>query len=272
AGIGIGGMGTVYKAQRLTGPKGEVAVKLLREELFENESVRERFKQEAVIIDQLDHPNIVKVIERGESRHNMFIAMELLEGKTLAKKIEEEGRLDLNEALEIMIPIADAVEEIHSKNIVHRDLKPGNVMLIKKDQYPNFVKLLDFGLAKPEYRTQLTQTGIIIGTIHYMAPEQLSGSGWFSATDIYSMGVMFREMVTGRQPFEGENSIEILKQIMDDPPVGPLKDQPGIPHQLDHLIVTMMAKDRQARPNILQVLELLRQLHSVNHHGKIGPQ
>ncbi|MCP5054164.1 MAG: protein kinase, partial [bacterium] len=267
--IGIGGMGTVYKARTLTGPKREVAIKLLREELFENESVRERFKQEAVIIDQLDHPNIIKVFERGESRHNMFIAMELLEGKTLAKKIEQEGRLELNEALEIMIPVAHAVEEIHSKNIVHRDLKPGNIMLINKDENPNFVKLLDFGLAKPEYRTQLTQTGIIIGTIHYMAPEQFSGSGWFSATDIYAMGVMFREMLTGRQPFAGENSIEILKQIMDDPPIGPLKEQPGIPAELDHLIVSMIAKDLQSRPNIRQVLDLLQQLHPGGDHERI---
>ncbi|MCP5049692.1 MAG: protein kinase [bacterium] len=134
------------------------------------------------------------------------------------------------------------------------------------------MKLLDFGLAKPEYRTQLTQTGIIIGTIHYMAPEQLSGSGWFSATDIYAMGVMFREMVTGRQPFTGENSIEILKQIMDDPPIGPLKDRPGIPAELDRLIVSMMAKDRESRPDIRQVLDLLQQLHPGGDHGQTDPQ
>ncbi|MCP5051094.1 MAG: protein kinase, partial [bacterium] len=195
--IGTGGMGTVFKAETLNGKKEIVAIKLLKEEFFENENVRERFKREAAMIDRLDHPNIVKVIERGESRNTMFIAMEFLDGETMAQKLEKEGRLNIVEELGIMDQIADAVREIHSKNIVHRDLKPGNIMLIEKDENPDFVKLLDFGLAKPQYQTRLTQTGIVIGTIDYMAPEQISGSGYSSAVDIYSMGVVFREMLTG---------------------------------------------------------------------------
>ncbi|MCP5054388.1 MAG: protein kinase [bacterium] len=260
--VGIGGMGTVYKAENITGKRKIVAVKLLKEELFEKRELRERFKQEALIIDQLDHPNIVKVIEREETKHTMFIVMEFLSGKTLAKKIEEEGRIDVTEGLDIMIQIANAVTEIHSKNIIHRDLKPGNIMLIKKDTNPNFVKLLDFGLAKLQYQTQLTRTGIVIGTISYMAPEQLSGSGYSSATDVYSMGVLFHEMLTGEQSFGGENSIETLRQIMDTPPIEPIKCGADIPGELNRLVVEMMAKNSQARPDVGKVVEILRRVHS----------
>ncbi|MCP5050206.1 MAG: protein kinase [bacterium] len=263
--IGVGGMGTVYKAKSLTGDKETVALKLLKDELFEDRNLRERFKQEAHIADQLDHPNIIKVIERGESRGAMFIAMEFLEGITLDQKINEEGQVKTSEGLEIMIQMTSAVVEIHSRNIVHRDLKPGNIMLIKKGKTPDFVKLLDFGLAKLKYQTRLTQTGIAIGTIHYMAPEQFSDAGWSPATDIYSLGVMFREILTGEKLFDGENSIAILKQIMHTPPMEPIKNRSDVPAELNDLILKMAAKDGASRPSVEEVLETLQRIQASRH-------
>jgi ligand-binding sensor domain-containing protein len=260
--LGAGGMGTIYKAKSLSDKTEPVAIKILKEELFEDENNRKRFKQEAAIIDQLDHPNIVRVIERGQSRDTMFIAMELLEGRTLARKIAEDGRLDLIEALHIMIQITDAAAKIHSKNIVHRDFKPDNIMLIKRGTDPNFVKLLDFGLAKTQYQTRLTQTGVVIGTITYMAPEQISGSDFSVATDIYSMGVMFYEMLTGQKPFTGDTTIDIMRQIVDKTPIEPVTHRFDISMELNELVLEMMEKEREARPQVEDVLERLRRIES----------
>ncbi|MCP5049324.1 MAG: protein kinase [bacterium] len=263
--IGAGGMGTVYKAQSLTG-KSLVAIKLLNEDLFQDETVRRRFKQEAAIIDRLDHPNIVRIIERGQSKQTMFIAMELLEGKTLEQKIDEEGPLDMEEALHIMVQIAAGVAEIHARNIVHRDLKPGNIILLEKEENPDFVKLLDFGLAKLKYQTRLTQTGVMIGTIYYMAPEVFGSAGWSGASDIYSLGVMFHEILTGKTPFKGESSMEILGQIMKNQLTEPITERPDIPVRLNRMVVKMMAAESGDRPGIMELLDTLRRFRL----GKVG--
>lgn len=264
--LAAGGMGTIYKAKSLSDKTETVAIKVLKEELFEDENNRKRFKQEAAIIDQLDHPNIIKVLERGQSKETMFIAMELLVGQTLTKKIMTEERLNLKESLHIMIQIADATAKIHSKSIIHRDLKPDNIMLIEKDGDPNFVKLLDFGLAKTQYQTRLTQTGMVIGTINYMAPEQISGAGFSGATDVYSMGVMFFEMVTGEKPFIGETTIDLMKQIMDRTPIDPIRYRFDLPEELNELILEMMEKQYDVRPHVGDVLETLRRICSHLEH------
>ncbi|HLP57394.1 MAG TPA: protein kinase, partial [Candidatus Deferrimicrobium sp.] len=266
--IGSGGMGTVYKAENTMERNEKVAIKVLREELFDDEKNRKRFKQEAAIIDQLDHPNIIKIYERGQSHHSMYIAMELLEGKTLTRKIEEEGKLDLFDSLHIMTQVTEAVAKIHSKSIIHRDMKPDNVMLIQKNNDPHFVKLLDFGLAKMEHQTRLTQTGMVIGTINYMAPEQIAGTEVTGATDIYSIGVMFYEMVTGKKPFTGETTIDIMKEIIEKIPVEPVKFRADIPPALSDLILQMMAKKRIERPATGEVLKNL-QILSEGSAGKM---
>ena len=260
--IGVGGMGTVYKAENRTDKTQTVAIKVLKEELFEDESSRKRFKQEAVIVDQLDHPNIVRVFERGESKQSMFIAMELLEGRTLTDKISQDERLNILEALYIMSQVTDAIAKIHSKGIIHRDMKPDNVMLVKKGSDPNFVKLLDFGLARMQHQTRLTQSGMVIGTINYMAPEQISGAGFSGATDIYSMGVMFYEMLTGEKPFVGETTIDIMKQIIDKTPIEPIRFRFEVPTELNELIVQMMEKESDDRPDVEDVLETLKRIYS----------
>ena len=269
--IGAGGMGTIYKAQNMGDKSRVVALKVLKEEMFQDENNRKRFKHEAAIIDQLDHPHIVKVIERGESRQNLFIAMEYLEGKTLSQKIQEENKIEIKIALHIMIQIADALAKIHSKNIIHRDLKPDNVMLIEKKGDQNFVKLLDFGLAKTQFQTRLTQTGVVIGTINYLSPEQISGKGSSSASDIYSLGILFYETLKGEKPFLGETTIDIMKQIMDKVPLPPHRFRDDIPLDLSHLIMRMLEKDKKSRPLIYNVWEYLKTIESQLKPGEPLP-
>jgi serine/threonine-protein kinase len=170
-------MGIIYNAHHIKNKSETYAIKVLREELSHHQDIIKRFKQEATIIDKLDHPNIVKIMERGQYKQKFFIAMELLKGKSLDEILAETGALDLPACLHIMIQITDALTLIHSKNIIHRDLKPSNIMLIKKDGDPHFVKLLDFGVARMRYQTKLTKTGILLGTTSYLSPEQITNSG-----------------------------------------------------------------------------------------------
>jgi serine/threonine protein kinase len=141
-------------------------------------------------------------------------------------------------------------------------MKPDNVMLVERDNDPNFVKLLDFGLAKMQHQTRLTQTGMVIGTINYMAPEQIAGSGFSGATDIYSMGVVFYEMLTGEKPFVGETTIDIMKQIIDKTPIEPVKYRFDTPTGLNDLVLAMMEKKQKDRPDAGEVLEVLKRIYT----------
>lgn len=262
--IGSGGMGTIYKAEDTIEKSGLVALKVLREELFPDENHQQRFKREAAIIDQLDHPNIVKVFERGRHQEKLYIAMEYLEGKTLATKIAEEEKIDLKEILDIIFQIACALKKIHGKQIVHRDLKPENVMLIEKDGKSNFVKLLDFGLAKDVNHSKITQSGMVLGTVNYMAPEQISHGDCSLATDIYSLGVIFYEMVTGRIPFPGGKMTQIMGKILCETPMEPIHLRSDLPSECNKLINWMMEKDHILRPTVSEVLADLDKIRAAN--------
>jgi len=258
--IGTGGMGTIYKAHNIRDKTDTAAIKVLKPELFKDEISRKRFKQEAAIIDKLDHPNIIKIIERGEYKEKFFIAMELLQGKALDVKIDEDGQMDLKESLHIMIQISDALVLIHGKDIVHRDLKPSNIMLIERNGDPNFVKLLDFGIAKMKYQTRITRTGLLVGSLNYMSPEQLYHSEFSSASDVYSLGVTFYEMITGRIVFPGETANEITRQVLDTSPIEPNRYRPDIPGELNDLIMKMLEKNKESRPAIKGVYENLQKI------------
>lgn len=258
--IGSGGMGTIYKAVDTIEKSGVVALKVLRDELFTDEHHRKRFIREAAIIDQLDHPNIVKVIERGKHQEKLFIVMEYLQGKNLAVKIAEEEKIDMMEILDIIFQIARALKNIHSHGIVHRDLKPENVMLIKKDGKHNFVKLLDFGLAKTEHQSKLTQVGTVLGTLNYMSPEQISHGDYSLATDIYSLGVIFYETATGRIPFPGGKMTQIMGKILSDTPTEPIQLRTDLSPKSNRLIMQMMEKDRILRPSVEVVLQSLEEI------------
>jgi tetratricopeptide (TPR) repeat protein len=261
--IGSGGMGTIYKAHSIRDKTETVAIKVLKQELFKDENNRKRFKQEGAIIDRLEHPNIIKIIERGEYKERLFIVMEYLQGKTLDVKIDEEGQMGLSDCLHIMKQISDALLLIHIKEIIHRDLKPSNIMLVERGGDSNFVKLLDFGLAKMKFQTKLTRTGIMVGTLNYMAPEQLANSDYSSASDIYSLGVTFYEIITGKLAFPGETATDIMKQVLNKTPVEPHRFRPDIPGLLNDLIMKMIEKRKESRPNISMIFENLQMLQDM---------
>jgi tetratricopeptide (TPR) repeat protein len=252
--IGSGGMGVVYKAHHVKDRSETYAVKVLREELSESPDDIKRFKQEATIIDKLDHANIVKIIERGQYKQRFFIAMELLEGKTLETKLSEDGPLPLSRCLHIMAQIAGALSLIHAKHVIHRDLKPSNIMLISIDEDDHFVKLLDFGVARLRFQTKLTKTGILVGTTSYLSPEQITGSEVSSASDVFSLGVIFYRMACGQKPFVGENESDIIKEILEKEPPEPRQMRDDIPGRLNALILKMLAKPKEQRPTSAEVL------------------
>jgi tetratricopeptide (TPR) repeat protein/tRNA A-37 threonylcarbamoyl transferase component Bud32 len=258
--IASGGMGIVYKAHDIFDKSRTFAIKVLRDEYFTDEIQKKRFKNEASIIDQFNHPNIVKIIERGESGGNLYIVMELLEGQTLSELIRENDRLTIAATLEIMTQVVDALVKIHNKNIIHRDLKPENIMLIKASQPSYFVKLLDFGLAKTKTFSKLTRTGMILGTIFYISPEQILGSELSPASDIYSLGIIYCEILTGQKPFSGEAEDDVIRQILVEEPFQLSQFRPDIPPQLDQLIQKMLSKKPKERPPAQAVLNTLKEI------------
>ncbi len=258
--IGSGGMGTIFTARNTVEKSDTVAIKVLKEEHFADANYRRRFKQEAAIIDQLDHPNIVKVMERGQYKQKMYIVMELLKGKTLARKIVDEHHVRVVEAVDIMLQTTEALMKIHSRDIVHRDLKPDNIMLISADGNSNFVKLLDFGLAITRSQTRITQTGTVLGTINYMSPEQIAQGAFSPASDMYSLGVIFYETITGEVPFPGDRITDIMRQILEKEPIPPILFRPNLPEECNHLIMQMLVKTAAERPTTEEVWGALKKL------------
>jgi serine/threonine protein kinase/Tfp pilus assembly protein PilF len=259
--LGSGAMGSIYKAHNLRDKSDIAAVKILRDELFSDDNSTKRFKREAAIVDKLRHPNIIKIFEIGTSKEKLFLAMEFLEGKTLEDKIKEEGQLRLRESLHIMVQISDAITYIHSKNIIHRDLKPANIMLIEKNDDPNFVKLLDFGLAKTELETRLTESGNFLGTLQYLAPEQVLDACSVPANDIFSMGVIFYDMLCGKRPFTGETAIDIIRQVIIKEPPKVSECSPNIPGDLDTLVMKMLDKEPGQRPPAESIRDTLQRIN-----------
>jgi tetratricopeptide (TPR) repeat protein/tRNA A-37 threonylcarbamoyl transferase component Bud32 len=258
--IASGGMGIVYKAHEIRDRSKVYAVKVLREEFFDNETHKKRFKHEGSIIDEFNHPNIIKITERGESGGNLYIVMELIDGRTLSVIIEEEGMLPVSVVLNILTQVFTALVKIHQKNIIHRDLKPENIMLVETPENPHFVKLLDFGLAKTKAFSRLTQTGMVLGTIYYLSPEQVMDSEITAAGDVYAMGVIGCEMLIGRKPFDGETEGAVVGKILENKPL-PLSDfRSDIPAQLDQLLTRMIGKDPAVRPSTEEVLVTLNKI------------
>lgn len=268
--IGAGGMGVVYKATHVRRKSDPVAVKIIREEFSKDETQRKRFLNEALLVDQLNHPNIIEVYERGEYNDQLFIAMEMLDGPSLADIIKQGKLLPLDQCLQIMTQLTDTVARIHSKGIVHRDLKPDNILLIQKDGQTNFVKLLDFGLAFNQSLTRLTGTGEIVGTINYLPPEQISQRRYSPASDIYSLGVVFYELLTLHQPYIGELPVDIIKQILDKEPLPPRRYRSELPDGLSTLVMQMMEKEPECRPSEEFILNTLNHAGTAVKGGNAG--
>ncbi len=258
--IGSGGMATVYKAQDLLNRKRIVALKVLREENFHDVLQKRRFKHESLITEQLDHPHIVHIFERGEMDNCWYIAMELLQGVSLARLIKEKGRLPTGTALEIMLQIVEVLRAIHGKDIVHRDLKPENIMISERAGQRHFVKLLDFGLAITPAQSRLTMSGVVMGTIRYLPPERIHNGISSAAGDIYSAGIILYEMVTAAKPFWSEATGEVIHRILETYPLPAREINPAIPPELGALVAAMIDKDPRRRPSLEMIEEELRKL------------
>jgi len=258
--IGSGGMGIIYKVNSLIERSKTFAMKVMREEYLLDEVHKKRFENETLLVDLLEHPNIVKVVERGEDKKKLYLVMELLEGVCLAEKLENEEQLSVLDCIHVLLQVTDVLVKLHNKGIIHRDLKPENIMLIQKNGDPLVVKLLDFGLARMQTVTQLTETGQIIGTLPYLPPELLSKRDISTACDVYSFGIIAYEMLTNWKPFTGDTSIGIMNQILMVKPIEPKKYRPGIPVELNNLVMSMIAKYSKARPSAKEVLYSLQKI------------
>jgi serine/threonine protein kinase len=225
--LGSGGMGDVYKAED-TKLKRMVALKFLPPELTRDQEAKNRFVHEAQAASSLDHSNICTIYEIDETEDGqMFIAMACYEGETLKKKIER-GPLPVDEAIDIVLQIAQGLSKAHEKGIMHRDIKPANI-LITEDGH---VKIIDFGLAKLTGQTRLTKTGMTMGTVAYMSPEQARGETVDHRTDIWSLGVVLYEMITAQSPFKGEYEQAVLYSILHEEPVPLTTLRPDVPEAL----------------------------------------
>ena len=249
--IGAGGMGEVFRA-RDTRLDRDIAVKVLSSEFASNASLRQRFEREARAISQLNHPHICTLHDVGSQDGVQYLVMELIDGESLADRLAR-GALPLADVLRYGAQIADALHAAHRIGIVHRDLKPGNIMLTRSG-----AKLLDFGLAKvtpvvlsPDAPTEqhkpLTAEGAIVGTFQYMAPEQLEGLEADARTDIFALGCVLYEMLTGQRPFGGTTRTSLIAAIVSAEPRSPRSMQPQTPAALEHLIQTCLQKERDAR-------------------------
>ena len=240
--IGAGGMGVVYKAED-TKLKRTVALKFLPHELTRDTEAKKRFLHEARAASALDHPNICNIFEIDETADGqMFMAMGYYEGRTL-KEIINESPLPIKKAINFSIHIAQGLNKAHKKNIIHRDIKSSNIMVTNEE----VVKILDFGLAKLKNATKLTREGTTLGTVSHMSPEQASGGEVDHRSDIWSMGVVLYEMITGRLPFEGEYEQAILYAIMNEAPQPLTAVRSGIPMQLEHIVLKMLSRDPDSR-------------------------
>jgi non-specific serine/threonine protein kinase len=253
--LGGGGMGVVYKAEDIK-LKRLVALKFLPPDLTRDDEAKERFVHEAQAASALDHPNICTIYEIDETEDGqLFIAMAYYKGETLKKKIDR-GPLPLDEALNLAIQVVQGLERAHEAGIIHRDIKPANIMITERGE----VKIVDFGLAKLAGRTRLTKSGSTVGTVAYMSPEQAQGMTSDHRTDLWSWGVVFYEMLTGRLPFEAEYEQAVIYSILHEQPQPMSNVRTEAPEELQQIVDKAMAKNPDERyQNAEELLAELRQ-------------
>ena len=240
--IGEGGMANVYLAYDTILDRN-VAVKVLRGDLATDEKFVRRFQREALSASSLSHPNIVEVYDVGEDNGSYYIVMEYIEGKHLKQLLKKRGNLTLTEVVDIMLQVTDGMSAAHDSYIIHRDIKPQNIMILEN----GLIKITDFGIAMALNSTQLTQTNSVMGSVHYLPPEQASGKGATIQSDVYSMGILMYELLTGTLPFRGDNAVEIaLKHIKE--PFPSIKEKlPNIPQSIENIIMKATAKNVKNR-------------------------
>lgn len=240
--LGEGGMADVYLAMD-TILNRKVAIKILRGELSNDPIALVRFQREANAASKLDHPNVVDVYDVGEYKHKHYIVMEYVSGKTLKQLISQRGALHKEEAVNIMKQLTSAVEHAHENNIIHRDIKPQNVM-VKDD---GTVKMMDFGIALAHDAVQLTQSDAVLGSAHYLAPETTRGETATNQIDIYALGIVFYELLSGMVPFKGDNPVQIAMRHLREEMPSILDFNPTLPQSIENIIIKATAKNRAFR-------------------------
>jgi len=272
--LGTGGMGEVYRAKD-TRLGRSVAIKILRPQFSADPIRKQRFEREAKTISSLNHPHICVLYDVGHQDGTDYLVMECVEGETLAKRLEK-GPLPLEQVLKYGAQITDALDKAHRSGVVHRDLKPGNLMLT-----PSGAKLLDFGLAKPAAPvltgatltaatrdSAMTEEGRIVGTFQYMPPEQVEGKEVDSRSDIFSLGAVLYEMVTGKKAFEGKSQLSVASAILEKAPQPMSTLKPTTPLTLDHVVGRCLAKDPEERWQSARDLKMALEL-AVEPHPSV---
>jgi hypothetical protein len=255
--LGEGGMATLWRAidEQLD---REVAVKLLRPQFGADPGFTARFKQEARSAGQLAHPNIVSVYDYGTDPVDaaQFIVMQLVDGEDLAAILHDRGRLSINDAVRVAAEVASALEAAHRRGIVHRDVKPGNILITDGDRT---VKVTDFGIARAVSEASMTVTGTTLGSVHYFSPEQARGDNVTGASDVYSLGIVLYEMLTGRRPFEGDSAAGVALQRLNQDPQPPSAIGVTLPPGLEAIVMRALAREREDRyPDAGAFAEALR--------------
>ena len=260
--IGQGGMANVYKATDVLDNR-IVAVKILKREFSESDEFLRRFRNESKAIAVLSHPNIVKIYDMGFSEKLQYIVMEYIDGITLKEYIDSERVLNWKDAVHFIIQILRALQHAHNRGIVHRDIKPQNIMLLTDGT----IKVMDFGIAKFAREESMTATDQAIGTVHYISPEQARGDVTDEKSDIYSVGVMFYEMLTGQKPFDTDNPVSIAVMHIKNIPVRPRDINPNIPSGLEEIIMHAMEKDAENRYQTAS--DMIRDIEAFKQNNQI---
>lgn len=240
--LGEGGMANVYLAYDTILDRN-VAVKVLRGDLATDEKFVRRFQREALSASNLYHPNIVQIYDFDSENGQYYIVMEYVEGKTLKQLLKRRGSLTITEVIDIMSQVTDGMAHAHDSYIIHRDIKPQNIMILDN----GMIKITDFGIAMALNSTQLTQTNSVMGSVHYLPPEQAAGKGSTIRSDIYSMGILMYELLTGQVPYKGDNAVEIALKHLKEPLPSIRKILPELPQSIENIILKATAKNPQNR-------------------------
>ncbi len=240
--LGEGGMANVYLAYDTILDRN-VAVKVLRGDLATDEKFVRRFQREALSASNLYHPNIVQIYDFDSEDGQYYIVMEYVEGKTLKQLLKRRGSLTITEVIDIMSQVTDGMAHAHDSYIIHRDIKPQNIMILDN----GMIKITDFGIAMALNSTQLTQTNSVMGSVHYLPPEQAAGKGSTIRSDIYSMGILMYELLTGQVPYKGDNAVEIALKHLKEPLPSIRKILPELPQSIENIILKATAKNPQNR-------------------------